>query len=157
MGILDYQKATMHLILKIGISQDTECINMVGFPKLGHIYVTVFRKTDHLDTRTEIHLLPVRERYTHAFQKHQVLDSGLPGLLLQTAFYQCCETTRVHFMVLGHVNRTAWGTKLLLTAVLASLVDCISSCHLLKAQHRSLSPNWCFTPPLVPTHLTHPL
>ena len=25
----------MHLILKIGISQDTECVNMVGFPKLG--------------------------------------------------------------------------------------------------------------------------
>ena len=30
-------------------------------------------------------------------------------------------------MVLGCVNRTAWGTKLLLTAVRASLVDCISS------------------------------
>ena len=43
-------------------------------------------------------------------------------------------------MVLG-LNRTAWGTKLLLKAVWASLVDCISSCHLLKAQHYSLSPN----------------
>ena len=53
-------------------------------------------------------------------------------------------------MVLGCVNRTAWGTKLLLTAVLASLVDCISSGHLLKVQHCSLSPNWCFTPPLAP-------
>ena len=53
-------------------------------------------------------------------------------------------------MVLGHVNRTAWGTKLLLTAVWASLVDCISSCHLLKAQHCSLSPNGCFTLPLTP-------
>ena len=53
-------------------------------------------------------------------------------------------------MVLGRVNRTAWGTKLLLTAVLASLVNCISSCHLLKAQHCSLSPNWCFIPPSVP-------
>ena len=33
-------------------------------------------------------------------------------------------------------------------------VDCISSCndhdHLLKAQHCSVSPNWCFTPPLAP-------
>ena len=38
-------------------------------------------------------------------------------------------------MVLGCVNRTAWGTKLLLTAVWASMVDCISSWHLLKAQH----------------------
>ena len=53
-------------------------------------------------------------------------------------------------MVLGHVNRTAWGTKLLLTVVLAFLVDCISLCHLLKAKHSSLSPNWCFTPPSAP-------
>ena len=44
-------------------------------------------------------------------------------------------------MVLGCVNRTAWGTKLLLMAVLASLVDCISSGHLLKVQHYNLSPN----------------
>ena len=51
-------------------------------------------------------------------------------------------------MVMGRINRTAWGTKLLFTAILASLVDCISSCHLLKAQHCSSSPNWCFTPPL---------
>ena len=55
-------------------------------------------------------------------------------------------------MVLGRVNRTAWGTKLLLTAVLASLVYCISSCHLLKAQHCSVSPNWCFTPPSAAHH-----
>ena len=27
----------MHLILQIGISRDTECVNTVGFPKLGHI------------------------------------------------------------------------------------------------------------------------
>ena len=26
----------MHLILKIGISRNTECVNTVGFPKLGH-------------------------------------------------------------------------------------------------------------------------
>ena len=83
-------------------------------------------------------------------QKHQALDNRLPGLLLQTAFYRCCETTRVHFMVLGRINRTAWGTKLLLTAVWASLVDCISSCHLLMVQHCSLSLNGCFTPPSAP-------
>ena len=58
-------------------------------------------------------------------------------------------------MVLGRVNRTAWGTKLLLTAVWASLVDCASSRHLLKAQHCSLSPNGCFTPPSAP-HLPPP-
>ena len=79
-----------------------------------------------------------------------IADHRWPSLLLQMAFYRCCETTRVHFKVLGRVNRTAWGTKLLLTAVLASLVDCISSCHLLKAQHCSLSPNWCFTLPSAP-------
>ena len=84
-----------------------------------------------------------------------MIDNRLPGLLLQTAFYQSYETTRVHFMVLGCVNRTAYGTKLLLTAVWASLVDCISSCHFLKAQHCSLSPNGCFTPPLAP-HLPPP-
>ena len=59
-------------------------------------------------------------------------------------------------MVLECVNRTAWGTKLLLTAVLASLVDCISSCHLLEAQHCYLSPNWCFTPPSAPHPPTRP-
>ena len=56
-----------------------------------------------------------------------IADHRWPSLLLQAAFYRCCETMRLHFMVLGRVNRTAWGTKLLLTAVLASLVDCISS------------------------------
>ena len=66
------------------------------------------------------------------------------------AFYRCCKTTKVHVMVLGRVNRTAWGTKLLLTAVWVSPVDFTSSRHLLKAQHCSLSPNGCFTPPSAP-------
>ena len=42
----------MHLILKIGISRDTECVNTVGFPKLGHIYVTGFAKTCIAHTST---------------------------------------------------------------------------------------------------------
>ena len=55
-------------------------------------------------------------------------------------------------MVLGHIIRTAWGTKLLLTAVWASLVDCISLCQLLKLQHHSLSLNGYFDPlPIHPT------
>ena len=83
-------------------------------------------------------------------QKHQVLGIRWPGLLLQMAFCWCCKTTKVHVMVLGRVNRTAWGTKLLLTAVWASLVDFTSSHPLLKAQHCSLSPNGCFTLPLAP-------
>ena len=83
----------------------------------------------------EIHFLPVQERYIHAL-------SGNTNCLTidgQVCFYRRLFTdavkpaTRVHFMVLGRVNRTAWGTKLLLTAVVASLVDCISSCHLLNA------------------------
>ena len=79
------------------------------------------------------------------------------------AFYRCCQTTRVHFMALEGINRTAWGTRLLLTAVLASLVDSTSLCHILRAQHCCLSPNGCFSPPLAshppPTPLppTHPL
>ena len=111
------------------------------------LFVTVFCKTDHLHTRTEIPLLPVRDRHTHALSrntKYQTIDCQV--CFLQTAFYRCCETTKVHFMVLGRVNRTAWDTKLLLTAVWASLVDFISSCHLLKAHHCSSSPNGCFAP-----------
>ena len=88
-------------------------------------------------------------------QKHQALDNRLLGLLLQTAFYRCCETTRVHFMVLRGINGTAWGTRLLLTPVLVSLVDCISLCHTLKAQHCSSSLNGCFNPPSV-SHLPLP-
>ena len=40
-------------------------------------YVTVFWKTDHLHTKTEIHLLPVRDRHTHALSrntKYQTID-----------------------------------------------------------------------------------
>ena len=35
-----------------------------------YTYVTVFWKTDHLDTRTKIHLLPVRDRHTHALSRN---------------------------------------------------------------------------------------
>ena len=56
------------------------------------------------------------------------------------------------------INRTAWGTKLLLTAVLAWLVGCISLCHKLRAQTFAyLCLNGCFTPPLAPHSLPpHP-
>ena len=51
-------------------------------------------------------------------------------------------------MVLAEgINRTAWGTRLLLTAVLASLVDSTSLCPILRAQHCCLGPNGCFNPP----------
>ena len=118
------------------------------------IYVTGSGKTSLIHTSTEIQFLSVHSCTT---QKHQVLGNRWPGLLLQTAFCRCCKTTKVHVMVLGHVNRTAWGTKLLLTAVWASLMDFTSSHHLLKAQHCSLSPNGCFTPPSAPHPPHHPL
>ena len=35
-----------------------------------YTYVTVFWKTDHIDTKTEIHLLPVRDRHTHALSRN---------------------------------------------------------------------------------------
>ena len=105
-----------------------------------YVYVTIFGKINHLRASTEIHFWPVPESYVHSctIQKYQAVDNRLPGLLLQTAFYRCCVTTRVHFMVLRGINRTVWGTKLLLTTVLTSFVDCISLCHTLKAQHCSL-------------------
>ena len=78
-------------------------------------------------------------------QKHQVLDHRWPGLLLQTTFYQCCQAMRVHFMALEDINRIKWGTRLLLTAVLAPFGDYISLCHILKARHCLLSPNGCFS------------
>ena len=59
-------------------------------------------------------------------------------------------------MVLGRINRTAWGTKLLLTAVLAPHVDCTGSRHLLKAQHCSLSPKGCLPHLWLPTRPHNP-
>ena len=50
-------------------------------------------------------------------------------------------------MVQGCINRTAWCTKLLLTAVWASLVNCISLRHMLKAQDCCLSASGCFSLP----------
>ena len=37
----------MHLILKIGISRDAECVNTVSFPKLGHILSTTNISDEH--------------------------------------------------------------------------------------------------------------
>ena len=44
-------------------------INLINFV-LKIVYVTVFWKTDHIDTKTEIHLLPVRDRHTHALSRN---------------------------------------------------------------------------------------
>ena len=37
---------------------------------VARVYVTVFWKTNHIDTKTEIHLLPVRDRHTHALSRN---------------------------------------------------------------------------------------
>ena len=76
-------------------------------------------------------------------------------------FYRCCETTRVHFMVLRGIDRTAWGTRLLLAPVLVSLWI-VSVCVTQKAQHCPLSLNGCFKlrsashPPLPPSPPSRP-
>ena len=64
-------------------------------------------------------------------------------------------------MVLADINMTGTGTILLLTSVLAFLVDCISPCHILKAKHCSLSLNaggalTHFRLPTCPHFLPHP-
>ena len=45
----------MHLILKIGISRDTECVNTVGFPKLGHIWISSTNTNTVNDKRKVLH------------------------------------------------------------------------------------------------------
>ena len=65
-------------------------------------------------------------------------------------FYQSYQTTRMHFLVLRDITKTARGTRQLLMAVLAHTMDRISSCHILKAQNCCLSTNSCFIPPLAP-------
>ena len=112
-------------------------------------------KTGLIVTITDIHFLPVRESCTHTLPRNTkyLIIRRWPGLLLQMAFYRSCQTTRVHFMALEGINRTAWGTRLLLTAVLASLVDSTSLCPMLRAQHCCLSPNGYFNPPSA----SHPL
>ena len=53
-----------------------------------------------MDTNTEIHFLPVDKGHTHACttQRQQALKARWPGLLLQAAFFQCCQTMRVPFL-----------------------------------------------------------
>ena len=48
----------------------------------------------------------------------------------------------MHFLTLRGANRTAWGTRLLLTAVLAHPVDCTSSGPILKGTALLLESKW---------------
>ena len=101
-----------------------------------------------------------RKVYSCTTQKHQVLALAIDGhvCFYRQLFADAVKPRRcmkLHVMVLGHIIRTAWGTKVFLMAIWAPLVDFTSSCHLLKAQHCSLSPNECFTQPSAP-HLPPP-
>ena len=122
-------------------------VNMEGFHRASHICDRVWENRSYRHNNWYPFFACTWKLHSCTTQKHQVLDHSWPGLLLQTAFYRCCQTTRVHFIALEGINRTAWGTRLLLTPVLASFVDCISLCHKLKAHHCSLSLSGCFSPP----------
>ena len=50
----------------------------------GYVYVTVFRKTNHMVTNTEIHFLPVDECHTHALSR-DTMHLRLDG---QVCFYR---------------------------------------------------------------------
>ena len=98
--------------------------------------------------------------YACTIQRQQALETGWPALLLQAAFLQRCQTTRVHLwpvLPLRGINKTAWGAKLILTADLAFPVSCASMGHLPMAQHWPLCLNVCFSLPVAPHPLAPPL
>ena len=120
------------------------------------IIVTVFWKTDHIDTNAEIHFLPEDEGHTHALfrgTKHLRLDG-------QVCFYRQLFSEAVKpggclswpLWPLRGINKTAWGAKLIVTAGLAYPVSCASLAmgHLLMAKHCPLSLKVCFTLPTAP-------
>ena len=119
--------------------------------------MTVFWKTDRIDTNTEIHFLPVDESHTHALfrdTKHLRLDGRVSfyrQLFSDAAKPQGCLSWPL--WPLRGINKTAWDVKLIQTAGLAYPVSCAGLNHLLMAKHCPLSLNVCFTPP---TALTHP-
>ena len=129
--------------------------------------MTVFWKTNCIDTSTEIHFFPVDESHTHALfrdTKHLRLDG-------RVCFYRQLFSDAVKprgclswsLWPLRGIDKTAWGAKLILTAGLAYPVSCAGLGHLLMAKLCPLSLNVCFTPPMAPhpppptTPPTHPL
>ena len=115
------------------------------------LYVTVFWKTDCIDTNTEIHFLLADESHTHALfrdTKHLRLDGWVcfyRRLFFDAIKLQGCISWPL--WPLRGINKTAWGVKLILTADLAYPVSCASLGHLLMAQHCPSSLNICFNPP----------
>ena len=110
--------------------------------------MTVFWKTDHLRTRTEIHVLPVHDRHTHALSrntKHWTIDSQVcfyRRLFIDAVKPRGCiswpwgASIGLHG-VPGCSSRQSWPPLCIVTSL----------CHRLKVQHCSLSLNGCFSPP----------
>ena len=122
--------------------------------------MTVFWKTDRIDTNTEIHFLPVDKSHTHVLfrdTKHLRLDG-------RVCFYRRLFSDAVKprgclswpLWPLRGIYKTAWGAKLILTAALAYPVSCAGLDHLLMAKHCPLSLIVCFTPPMAPHPPTPP-
>ena len=122
--------------------------------------MTGFVKTDLMGTNTEIHLLSVDEGHTHAPSKdakHLRLDG-------QVYFYRRLFSDTVKppgyiswpVWPLRGCNKPAWGAKLILTADLASPMNCASLGHLLMAQHCHLCLSACLSPPTAPHPPTCP-
>ena len=116
--------------------------------------MTVFWKTDHIDTNIEIHFLPVDESHTHALfrdAKHSRLDGRVcfyRQLFFDTVKPRGCLSWPL--WPLRGINKTACSAKLILTAGLAYPVSCAVLGHLLMANRCPLSLNICFTPPTAP-------
>ena len=110
--------------------------------------MTVFWKTDHVVTNTEIHFLPVDESHTRALSKHLSLDGQVcfcRRLFSDIAKPRGCISCPV--WPLRGIIKTAWGAKLILIAELLYQVNCASLGHLLMAQHCHFHLNVCLSPP----------
>ena len=116
--------------------------------------MTVFWKTDHVVTNTEIHFLHVDESHTHTLSrdtKHLSLDGQVcfcRRLFSDDAKPQGCISWPV--WPLRGINKTAWGAKLILTADWVYQVSCARLSHPLMAQHCHFCLNVCFRPPTAP-------
>ena len=130
------------------------CQKLHAQTKVQYLNVTVFWKTDRMDTNTEIHFLLVDESHTHALfrdTKHLRLDG-------RVCFYRRLFSDAVKplgclswpLWPLMGINKTAWAAKLILTTCLAYPVSCAGLGHILMVKHCPLSLNFCFIPPTAP-------
>ena len=113
--------------------------------------MTEFAKTDLMGTNTETHFLPVDKSRTHALFR----DTKQLRLRDQVCFFRRLFSDAIKprgciswpVWPLSGINKTAWGTKRILTAGLAYPVSCAILGSLLMAQHCHLCLSACFSPP----------